>query len=154
MLVLVISYQMGVFDPLIDRLFYRTPASGNFREIMANINSSGRLEFWTYLLQEEEIKFFGNGLGYTIKIGKKRFAGLNLVHNDFLWVLYDLGIFGLATVILMLYYMYKKASAQEDRLLRRAFVSLMMGIPLVMLVDNFMLHIYIYFPLLFAYFTL
>jgi hypothetical protein len=153
-LVIVIAYQLGVFDPLINRLFYAIPASGSLRDMVANINSSGRLEFWSYLWENEEITFFGKGLGYSIELGKKQFPGLNLVHNDFLWILIDAGIAGLSIFLYILYYVYKRASRLESWTLQRVYVSLILSILFVMAVDNVLLHIYIYFPLLFAYFTL
>ncbi len=151
-LLLIICYQIGLFDPLIKRLFYSIPASGDLNDIISNINTSGRLEFWTYLWKNESISFFGKGLGYAINIGKNQFPGLNLVHNDFLWLLIDVGIFGITLLFLTILYMYKKVLKIEDTTLKRVYLSLLFSIPIIMLVDNFVFHLYVYFPLLFGYF--
>ncbi len=153
-LAIIAAFAMGVFDPLINRLFYKGYSGGSFRDMLSNINSSGRLEFWSYLWNNEKISFFGNGLGYAIDIGKERFVGLNLVHNDFLWILIDIGIFGFASLILIFFYLLRSVGRIEDKILKRVYFSLLLSILLVMFVDNFIIHIYVYFPLLFAYLKL
>ncbi len=152
-LLIIACFQAGLFDPLLKRLFYETPTSGNVSDIVSKINSSGRLEFWTYLWENEKITFLGNGLGHSIEIGKALFPGLNLVHNDFLWLLIDVGIFGLAVFLFTFYYMYRRVGKQKERILKRVYLSVLFSIPLVMFVDNVTFHLYVYFPLLFGYFV-
>ncbi|HEV8512088.1 MAG TPA: O-antigen ligase family protein [Cyclobacteriaceae bacterium] len=151
-LLLIVFFQLGLFDPLIKKLFYAVPTSGNLRDIISNINTSGRLEFWVYLWENVKISFLGNGLGFSIDIGKTFFPGLNLVHNDFLWLLMDVGIFGIAVLTITILYMYRSVSKQNDSTLKRVYHSLLLSIPLVMFVDNFVFHVYIYFPILFGYY--
>ena len=154
-LVLLICFQIGLFDAVMNRLFYKPyDSEGSVGDLLSNINSSGRLEFWTYLWKNEEISFLGNGLGYSIEIGKKLFYGLNLVHNDFLWILIDAGILGLLGLSIIFIFMYKRVAVQQDKTLRKVYLALIISLPIVMFVDNVVFHLYVYFPLLFAYFNL
>lgn len=148
----IICFYVGLFDPLIKRLFFSAPTFGDLNDIISKINTSGRLEFWTYLWKNESISFLGNGLGYSIDIGKNLFPGLNLVHNDFLWLLVDVGILGVITFMLSYFYMYKRVLKIKNIELKRVYLSLLLCLPIVMFVDNFIFHIYIYFPVLFGYF--
>jgi hypothetical protein len=81
---------------------------------LLNVLTSGRLMFWKNALNIIEkdglswINFFGRGSGASFFENLKKFTLKIWLHNDFLDILYNLGILGLFSYLYFLYnYIYK-----------------------------------------------
>lgn len=115
-------------------------------ELMDIIQTHGRLDAWTTLIDtyfEVGNVWFGNGWGSSIVLFTQDFPGLTLIHNDYLMLLYDVGIVGLLTylvgsaqLIKRSYYGFTSARSRTRRIFFATCYSGFVGLALTALTDN------------------
>jgi O-antigen ligase len=87
-----------MFSPMMRERFFGLDASMHVGGVA--INASGRSEMWAMLLRDSvDSRWCGKGVGSSSLLIDRFFPGLGHPHNDYIRVLYDYGIVGLACFI-------------------------------------------------------
>lgn len=118
--ILVLALSMIFFIPsLKEKTFYNSDNIEQISDLSSlsqdNVNTSARSVVWEYLLDHYFIghEFFGSGLGTVQSALDKRllFGGINAAHSDYVVILCDIGLAGLAIYLLFIFAVFYKANS-------------------------------------------
>lgn len=113
--VAAIPFIAFMINKMIDRTF-----------VAGTLNTSGRIEGWTYILSMSRNTYFGNGYGYLKTRTEHIISAFTAAHNEFLHLFVELGVVGsilFFSILLFIIYSLQKNSKKFDWNLMFFFIS-------------------------------
>ena len=141
-----------------ERMFFGNEIS------VSNLNLSGRNILWEFVVEHSfDSVYFGHGHGATtnLLLESKLMGGTRdyQVHNDYLKVYYNFGLFGLMIFFIFLFSIFKKIHhykdySHEHLILFRINTSYLIGFLMFMLTDNILIYYFYFYPFLIFFFLM
>jgi O-antigen ligase len=152
--VVLVAYQLVMHVEPIRERFMEGDTSLQIAGI--NINATGRTALWNALLESyAESPWIGKGAGQGGRLIVMRYPGLGQAHSDYLRILHDLGLLGLAlwvTGMLTLLVTLAKGWVQADRrgdpaaAVHLAAILALFGVAISMATDNPLVYVFVMAP--------
>lgn len=137
--ILLILYKpIQIFISLLSQRMYT--ASGE-------INTSGRLIAWKYILSLNQQKYTGSGLG-SLKTftSDPRLSAFTAAHNEYIRSLFETGIIGLFSLILLFMYIIYKTVTRKTRYMKIISFLIFISFLLYSYTDNTMTNFRYWIP--------
>jgi O-antigen ligase len=152
-LVIALVWMINSWAPVRERF---ESAGDNTSVAGITLNSSGRARVWSVTLQSaKEDIWFGHGPGSANRLISQVFgSGIGHPHNDYLRLLHDYGIVGVALwgvgYLVLLFRVLKRARLAPDRSSERIHIAASLAltaIALGMITDNVVAYLFVMVPL-------
>lgn len=158
-------YYISSFLPILAYFIYqkvisRLVHSGAVFTGFDSVNFNGRLYLWEQLLTRRDNIYFGHGAGASVEVLKRYAVGVGVQpHNDYIRVLFDLGLIGLILLLTLLLVMFLKLFKRLNKNYYKdnnsqyvLVISLLIAFICMMITDNLYIYVFFFFPMLLYYF--
>jgi teichuronic acid biosynthesis protein TuaE len=110
------------------------------------LNTSGRIEAWKYIINMSKNVFLGNGYGYLKTSTDTSIKAFTAPHNEYVHFYFEMGIIGSIVMLLILLNIFKISLLENTRQIKKYCIFIIFSFFIYSFFDNTILNFRYWFP--------